>query len=429
MDLSYPNPPDNVAGSGKVFHPVDAVARELDGSISPPRAGTRKINKRRLNVSSEEYPESEDLALIVNELSLEEGVTIPEVLFSEQTYQYCGFTPAVAGQLWSRFQRNIDEFPEFDDPNHRDYFSSFAFARINRIPEPSFFNDMEWTAALQDMGLNSKTQNAIMLAGFSDLRRTESAAFWAKDTVDSRLGGLEDVRRASWERSQQGDRCRQRAQRGERPSVVSKIPGMAVETARDAKQNTPGSIVLWKGLAKYRTVGLFSPENTVEDFGPTQSLPPSDFSTSPWYYWVVDKEIAMRYVKWAKNRNEVGETVLLRLEVSNNLIEPLQASVLQYPSDLWKRFIHSCRRLRVPKELAYLQNKTLLIGHIGTGTTAIAKLKDWKEIGVRHTLRRKSDNGIASQYAFSDMDGVEFLNKHCSTSLVMYRTGDKDFLD
>ena len=77
------------------------------------------------------------------------------------------------------------------------------------------------------MGLDSKTQNEIMLEEFSDLRLTESAASWAKDTVDSRLGGLEDVRRASWER----------AQRKERPSVDSKIPGMAVETARDAKQN------------------------------------------------------------------------------------------------------------------------------------------------------------------------------------------------
>ena len=86
-------------GLETIFHPVDAVARELDGSISPPRAGTRTINKRRLNISSEDYPERKGLALTLDELSLEEGVTIPEVLFSEQTYQYCGFTLAVAGQL------------------------------------------------------------------------------------------------------------------------------------------------------------------------------------------------------------------------------------------------------------------------------------------------------------------------------------------
>ncbi|MCJ1319341.1 hypothetical protein MMC15_004677 [Xylographa vitiligo] len=310
---------------------------------------------------------------LLDELSLEEGVTIPEVLFSEQTYQYCGFTLAVAGQLWSRFQENIGKFPESDDPSHRNYFLSFAFARINRITKPSSFNDEEWVKALQEMGLNSTTQNVIMLENFSNIRRTESAAFWAQDTVDSRLGGLEDIRRASWERSQQGDRRRQRAQREERPSVDSTIPGMAVETARHAKQNAPGSIVLWKGLARYRTNGLFSPDNTVENFGPIQSVFPSDFSTSGWDYWPVDKEVAMQYADWAKNRDDVGGAVLLRLEVATNMIEPLQAPVLQYPSDLWKRFIHSCRRRRVPKELAYLQHQTLLIGHLGTGTTAIAK--------------------------------------------------------
>ena len=279
------------------------------------------------------------------------------------------------------------------------------------------------------MGVNDKTQNAIMLEEFADLRRTESAAFWAKDTVDSRLGGLEDIRRASWEQSKQDYERRQRAQREERLSIESEIPGMAVQTARDAKVNAPGFTVLWKGLAKSRTVCLFSPENIVEDFGPLQNSVPSDFSTSGGYYWAVDKEIAMRYAKWAKNRDDVGEAVLLRLEVSNALIEPLRAPVLQYPGDLWKKFIHSCRRRRLPKELSYLQQETLLIGHIGTGTTAIATLQDWREISVRHTLRRRSDNGIASQYVFNDVDGVEFLNKHCRTSLVMYRAVDQDFTE
>ena len=204
---------------------------------------------------------------------------------------------------------------------------------------------------------------------------------------------------------------------------------MAVETARHAKQNAPGSVVLWKGLARYRTNGLCSPDNTVENFVPIQSVPPSDFSTSGWYYWPVGKEVAMRYADWAKNRDDVGGAVLSRLEVATNMIEPLQAPVLQYPSDLRKCFIHSCRRRRAPKELAYLQHQTLLIGHLGTGTTAIANFKDWKEIDVRHTLRRDSDNGIASQYAFSDVEGVEFLNKHCSTNLVMYRAVNDDFLD
>ena len=137
MAASYPSPPERVAGYENVFHPVDAIARELDGSISPPKAGTRTINKRRLDKLSKNYPEREDLALSFDEMTLDEGVIIPEILFSEQTYQYCGFTPVVAKQLWRLFQANRDEFPEFDDPNHRDYFLSFAFAHIDRVTEPS----------------------------------------------------------------------------------------------------------------------------------------------------------------------------------------------------------------------------------------------------------------------------------------------------
>jgi hypothetical protein len=106
----------------------------------------------------------------------------------------------------------------------------------------------------------------------------------------------------------------------------------------------------------------------------------------------------------------------------------LRAPVLQYPSDLWKEFIHSCRRIEQPEELSYIHRETPLIGHIATGTTAIANLKDWREISGRHTVRRKSDNGDAIQYVFNNMDGIEFLNRHCCTSLMMYRVEDEDFM-
>jgi hypothetical protein len=385
------------------------------------------VNKRRLNKSSEDYPEATDMALNIGELSLEDTFTIPEVLFSVQTYEYCEFTPVIASGLWNLFKKNKDRFPEFDDPGHREYFLSFAFASIDEISEPSTFQDQEWRIAIRQMGFNMAIEDAIMCEEFADIRKTETAKFWAKDTVNIRLGGLEQLKRASWERSQQADRRRQRAGREERPPIASRIPGMAVESAREAKENAPGSIILWKGLAQSRTIDLFTQENTVQDFRCIISNPPSDFSLSGSYYWVFDKEIAIRYLKWAKSRMDIGDAVLLRLEIANNLVEPLEAPVLQYPGNLWKQYIHSRRRQNIPKELRYLLRKTLLIGHIRTGTTAIANLTDWREIGIGHTLRRKSDNGIATQYVFSDLDGLDFLNEHCSESLVMFRSGDIDY--
>jgi hypothetical protein len=217
MDESYPSPSESVVGFDKIFHPVDAVELELEGSIAPPILGTRRINKRRLNISPEEYGKGEDLG--VGGLSVEDEATVPDMLFSEATYQYCGFAPAVAAELWSRFQANRDELPESDDPNHRGYFLSFAFARIDRVAPPSCFDDQQWKTALQEMGLNKTTQHKIKLKEFADIRRTESAAFWAKDTVDNRLFALEDIRRASWERFKQKDRRRQRAEQEERPSI------------------------------------------------------------------------------------------------------------------------------------------------------------------------------------------------------------------
>jgi hypothetical protein len=215
---------------------------------------------------------------------------------------------------------------------------------------------------------------------------------------------------------------------------------MAVQTALEAKTNAPGFTVLWKGGLKRRGDGLFTPNKSVEDFRILQSAGrsdfrilqsagPSDFSTSGGHYWAVDKEIGFRYAKWARNRSEDGHAVLLRLENPNALIEALGAPVLQYPSDLWKKFIHSCRRKEQPKELSYIHRETLLIGHIATGVTGITNLKDWIDISGRHMLRWKSDNGNAIQNVFNNMDGIEFLNRHCCTSLMMYRVEDEDFME
>ena len=47
----------------KVFHPLDAVARDLDGSMFRPSAGTRKIKKRDFKYLIYRYPKCGDLAL------------------------------------------------------------------------------------------------------------------------------------------------------------------------------------------------------------------------------------------------------------------------------------------------------------------------------------------------------------------------------
>jgi hypothetical protein len=189
--------------------------------IPPPVSGIRKIKKCYLHILRKNHLVREDLALGGNELTSAVETTIPEILFSEQTYQYCGFTPAVAAELWSLFQANRDELPQVGDPNHRDYFLSFAFARIDAVPKSTSEDETEWTTALQDMGVDSQLQDAIMDPEFSDLRETESAAFWAKDAVDDRLYTIEEFRRASWQRVQQGNTSRRQAEREEQPSVES----------------------------------------------------------------------------------------------------------------------------------------------------------------------------------------------------------------
>ena len=203
MDKSYPFPPATVDGDGKVFHPLDAVEVELYGLISASSSATWKMNIRRLDKFLENYPEPTKFTM--DQLNLDDSLTVPEVLFSMKTYEYCGFTSTVASNFWSLYQENKCKFPgrnkqllalpaenevgllmlqlnteklleslyrpmsnlptyvlrllnshssttinvepasfdilEFDDPDDRDYFLSFPVAHIDNVLEPSDSGD------------------------------------------------------------------------------------------------------------------------------------------------------------------------------------------------------------------------------------------------------------------------------------------------
>lgn len=415
------SPPLTVGEDVYVFHPLDAQIKEREGLIAPPSGGVRRVNKKWLR----KCPEPAAVA----SLSLEETCCVPVYLFSKQAYEYCGFTPDAAQELWDTYKKFEHECPDYPDLREPEHFLSFALTCIDLVPEPPLFDDDEWRTALTAMGLESALRDAIMLEEFADIRRTEGACYWAKDTVEVNFLKLQDIKRKSWERAKQGSGSTQRAGREPRPSVEEREAGVAVESAAEAPLTAPRSIVLWRGTSKHRTHGLFHADGIVDDFYNIRSPPPSDFSNFGSYYFAVDKEVALRYMKWsgvrADARGHGHEAVLLRLEVANDLIEPLKAPVLASPSDLWKEFVWNCRRIELPRRLSWLAAETLLIGHTASGRSEIASLRDWKDITVNHTLR-KSDGEIATQYCFGGRTGREFLNEHCRENLVMYKSDRAD---
>ena len=96
----YPSP-KSTARYRKVFY---SIALELDRSICLPRADTRRVDKCRLQsgrpgTSLKEYPEHKDLSVDTSELSLEKILTIPEVLFSKQIYNYYWFPTLLQGSF------------------------------------------------------------------------------------------------------------------------------------------------------------------------------------------------------------------------------------------------------------------------------------------------------------------------------------------
>jgi hypothetical protein len=84
--------------------------------------------------------------------------------------------------------------------------------------------------------------------------------------------------------------------------------------------------------------------------------------------------------------------------VTNTAIERLQAPVLQYPSDDWKRLVWTCQRGQSPRQLklAELGGMTLLIGHTTKGME-LQNYQDWRQI-AENDLLPVDDGSPATQY-------------------------------
>lgn len=137
-------------------------------------------------------------------------VEVPEHLISKAALLYVGYTNDKAEELWSRWCNWPADGPrrEIDAGSGSLYvtFADFITAHIgtsDTFPDNTWAdNTAQWVRCLRHYGLNDDTITAILDAQFDNIRRTETCAFWAKDTLTMRYAGIEEMRRESNKRAE-----------------------------------------------------------------------------------------------------------------------------------------------------------------------------------------------------------------------------------
>ncbi len=385
-------------------------------SLSPPSSLPSRTVSTASHSDRDVSPANFAASFVSEEIN---DVEIPANLRSRETYSFLGFNNETAAKLWGRF---VDA--PADTPIS---FLDYAVSHIdeNETHDACTASD-DWDFCLKAHGINDKLRTAILLPEFADLRYTASCKYWIIDAIVmgyEELEAMDEIIRleaASLQcsRSRPGQKLPSMASpKGRIPrtdpipvrphdSLSSTTPNPTVSpfsqsighnsvssttlpeasssdtpipiitTSSSAPSAIDGHTMIWRATSRLKAKSFYDQV--------TQTISLQAIATSPGdfsgdrsvTYWTTQKETADRYAQWCKRKMEVSVIAIIQVAVPNTFIESLTVEYLWFgdsekPTNTWKILVwHGRKGLSLPKEIRYLEQRDLLIGHIASGVHA-----------------------------------------------------------
>ena len=115
-----------------------------------------------------------------------DGVTLPEVLHSKESYELLGFDSPTAELLYARFLNQAKEF-------EADFFEIVESYFEWHPSEVASCEGDDWDTLMIELGINDRLRAAILDEEFFDIRFTASCKFWLPDAMEMQWRALEDL--------------------------------------------------------------------------------------------------------------------------------------------------------------------------------------------------------------------------------------------
>lgn len=160
---------------------------------------------------------------------------------------------------------------------------------------------------------------------------------------------------------------------------------------------------------------------------------PGDFSGRDILgYFTPQREVADWHACWRKHREPLAKIAILQIAVPNALVDGLSVHWLwgedrTRPAAEWKSLVwHSRRVSRLPKELGWLDEKDVLIGHVASAKECKV-LRVREPAGIRDTDVLTVLNGErrvqAVQWAFKSIKAEEDFEEASSGKVRVHSMG------
>ena len=409
-------------------------------------------------------PNGETTSLDIRPAPEDAFATIPIALISRDTLSFVGLSNIKADEIWDQWT-NWPSFPpsreiDPDDGGPQIPFFDFICGQLENYKDVDGDDDAKWRQCLDQCGIDTAVQEAIMDPKYKNIRLTNSCLFWLRDTIEMRYAHLEGIKRASRQpavelrrvasqpnnagsngrggrRGGRGGSSQQAGHnRGESAAQGQQqqmMPGISTEhwSSRtvEAVINKPGYTVLFKGMDQARIVGLFDDNGALKGIQKLLSSWPSDFSgTRSFFYFTSDYEVAEYYAAYARRRANNISTVMICLSIPKDAIENLEAPDIQrlyWPASQWKQLVWWSKTQR---SLRKYRNALLIIGTISKGPDRIfQEMQTWEDMTDDCVLRVGPSNRSrpAVQYVFSgEEEGREFLIENSKIEVFPFSEAD-----
>lgn len=335
------------------------------------------------------------------------GRPLSSQIVSLETLIYVGLSIAKAEELWNRWTNWPPTSPRRETDPDDGFGSTVTFldfiigCSVENTVDTVAEDDLEWRECLDACGINTATQDAIMDPKFRYVRRSNSCLHWARDTIEMRYKGMENLQQLGT------------------AGIEADIWGSPNAIA--ALDDSPGYTILFKAIDQTRIARLLDQSGAVSRIETLLTSAPSDFSgTRSHFYFTSDYAISTYHAAYDKSRAPCEPIVIVCLRIPNAAIETLSPPDIQrisFPSNEWKELVWRKRTRRpFPPHLKKYREAALVIGTMAYKADLVYdRMKTWEEVTEENVFRvgkAGQENGVI-QYVFSgEEEGHEFLNQH-----------------
>lgn len=341
---------------------------------------------------------------------------LPMERISLETLQYVGLSAEKATDVWEKWT-HFDDIPspfiregDADTDNESDQMPFIEFVIGHTIVtglvrDASGDEDAEWKDCMDACGISVETQDAIMDPHFAYLRRSNSCAYWARETINIRYAVLVNI-----------SYTRKHGKEHHHVPVASSGGWSSQRTM--AAYSTPGYMVLYKTVIQPRYWPLYDETGALADMRTLYSRAPSDFSGGKsLIYLTPNIEVVDYHASYIRRRAEHTPTGIVCLCIPTNALKTLPGDGeescvqhLSWPSNNWKELVWYSRTRTLPPRLSQYEDAALIVGPMAWGPMlAFAALESWEDITDKFMFKVGGDGGgegrVAIQFAF-DVDST-----------------------